>query len=103
MPRPDQEKTLQHRLGNALARLRERRALTPAQLARAMGESSRFAAQISTWENGQASPPGDQLWRYLDALDLSFSDLDLELDSKARNPRLRELAGELDAMAERRA
>ncbi len=97
MPQPDQ-KTLQQRFGEALSRLRERRGLTREQLAQAMGESSSFASQIAHWERGRSSPPGDQLWRCLDALELSFSDLDLELDPKARNPRLRELAAKLDAM-----
>ncbi len=94
MPQPDHD-TLQHRLGGALSRLRERHGFSRAELARAMDESP---ARIARWEDGHAAPPGDQLWRFLDALDLSFTDLDLELDPKARNPRLRELAAELDAL-----
>ena len=97
MPEPDQ-KTRQQRFGEALARLRARRGLTREELAQAMGESSSFASQITHWERGQPSPPGDQLWRYLDALELSFADLDLELAPKAGNPRLRKLAARLDAM-----
>ncbi len=100
MAQLDQE-TLQQRLGEALSRLRERGGLTREELAQAMGEGSSFAERIGLWEGGRSAPPGDQLWRYLAALDLSFSDLDLELGANAENPRLRELAAKLDAMGRR--
>ncbi len=82
-------------------RLRERHELTREELSEAIGESTSFASEIALWESGRSSPPADQLWRYLDALGLSFTDLDLELDPKARSPRLREIAAELDAMGRR--
>ena len=100
MPKPDTE-TLRHRLGAALSRVRERAETTPVELAQAMGEGSSFASRIADWENGRSTPAADQLWRYLDALDLSFTDLDLELDPKARSPRLRKIAADFEAMGRR--
>ncbi len=100
MPQPDNE-TLQSKLGAALTRLRERGEMTQEEVAHAMGQRSSFASRIADWESGRSSPPADQLWRYLDALDLSFTDLDLELDPKARSPRLGKIAADLDAMGRR--
>ncbi len=100
MPLPDNE-TLDLRLGEALAALRERAGLSSEELAQAMGESSTFASEIALWEDGRSTPPANQLWRYLDALELSFTDLDLELEPKARSPRLRELAAQLESIGRR--
>lgn len=97
MPLPEKE-TLGLRLGEALGRIRERSGLTHEEVAQAMGEGSSFAAEISRWERGEASPSGDQLWRCLDAQEQTFSDLDLELNPEARNPRLRELSARLNAL-----
>ncbi len=100
MPQPDNE-TLQRQLGTALTRLRERAQMTQEELALAMGQRSSFASRIADWESGGSSPPADQLWRCLDALDLSFTDLDMELDPKARSPRLAKIAADLDALGRR--
>ncbi len=97
MLQPDQE-SLQERLGEALSRLRERGEVSRKELAGKLGEGASFSFQIAGWESGRTTLTSVQLWRYLEALDLSFCDLDLELDPKARSPRLRELAAELDAM-----
>ena len=97
MPLPDNE-TLRSRIGEALERIRHRSGLTREELAQAMGEGPAFASDITLWEGGQSTPSADQLWRCLEALELTFSHLDLELDPTARNPRLAELARKLDAM-----
>ncbi len=100
MPQPDQE-TLQQRLGEALSRLRLRAGMSREDLARALGEDPAFAEQIARWESGRSALPSHRLWRCLAALDLSFSDLDLELHPEAENPRLQELAAKLDALGRR--
>ena len=99
MPLPD-KKTLPPRLGAALKRLRKSRGLTENQLAVRMGKKSSAGTQISRWERGQATPGADQLWLYLLALDLSFADLDRELEpSPPTSRRLQEIARELDSLA----
>ncbi len=100
MPQPNIE-DLRRRLAKALLHLRERHELTREQLAEAMGEGTSFASELALWESGGSAPQAVQLWRYLDALDLSFTDLDLELDTKARSPRLREIAAEIEALGRR--
>ncbi len=99
MSTPDQE-TLKHRLGEALRKLREGRSLTEAEVARRMGESPSAGTQISRWERGDALLAAHQLWGYLIAVDASFADLGRELaPATAINPRLREIARELDSLA----
>ncbi len=97
MPQPNLE-SRQHRLGEALSRLRERGGLSMQELARALSEGDGSVSEVAGWESGRTALTGVQLWCYLEALDLSFCDLDLELDPKARSSRLRELAAELDAL-----
>ena len=90
----------QQRLGRALALLRERDGRTREALAKAMGSS--LASEIGRWEAGESAPSAIDLWRLLEALDLSFADFELELDPEARNPRLREIADQLDALGRSR-
>jgi len=99
MSLPDQENRRQ-RLSKALEVLRERSGQSLAATARRMGEDPSFCSQISLWESGQAAPAIDELWRFLDAVSSHFGELDLELNPEARNPRLREIADELDAMGD---
>ena len=92
----------QQRLGRALALLRERDGRTREALARALGSGSPAASEIRRWEAGESAPSAVELWRLLQALDLSFADFELELDPEARNPRLREIADQLDALGRSR-
>jgi len=99
MPLPDKE-TLLLRLGEALKRLRKSRGLTVQQLANRMGKRTSAATQISRYERGEVTPGADQLWLYLLALDLTFADLDRELEpSPQTSRRLQEIARELNSLA----
>ncbi len=99
MPLPDQQ-TLRPRLGAALKRLRKTSGLTENQLAERMGKKASAGTQISRWERGEVTPGADQLWLYLGALDMSFADLDRELEpAPATSRRLQEIARELDSLA----
>ncbi len=89
------EKTENLRIGEALARLRQRRDLTPTQIARRMGKDP---SDITRWERGETPLLADELWRYLRALEASFADLDQQLEPQVANFRLRKIAGKLDAM-----
>ncbi len=89
------EKTENLRIGEALARLRQRRDLTPTQIARRMGKDP---SNITRWERGETPLLADELWRYLRALEASFADLDQQLEPQVPNFRLRKIAGKLDAM-----
>ncbi len=100
MSLPDEENRRQ-RLAKALEALRERAGQSRAAAARRMGEDPSFATQIALWERGQASPQFDELWRFLDAVDAHFGHFDLELNPEARNPRLQEIADELETLAKR--
>ncbi len=95
MPEPDETKNLRRQIGEALARLRESRGLTEVEVAQHM---SRDSSDISRWERGETPLPAEDLWRYLRVLDAPFSDFQLELEPEAANPRLREIASQLDAM-----
>jgi len=98
---PDDE-TLQLRLGEALQRLREGRSLTRSEVAHRMGEGPSFTDELARWERGDASPPAHRLWAYLLAVDASFTDLGYEVDPAPDDPRLQEIAAELDALAPER-
>ncbi len=84
---------LRRRLGKALRGLRKARGLTATELALRMGKSPSSARQVSRWELGENAPGADQLLALLLALDMSFADLDRELNpAPANNPRLEEIA-----------
>lgn len=94
---------LRSRLGEALRRLREGRSLTRSEVAHRMGEGPSFTGELARWERGEDSPPAYRLWAYLLAVDASFTDLGYEVDTAPDDPRLREIASELDALAPARA
>ncbi len=84
-------------IGTALARLREDRDLTTAQVARRMGEGAGFAAAISAWEGGRIPLQAVQLWRYLIAIEATFHDFHHKLGTAPPSPRLHRVACQLDA------
>ncbi len=93
-------KTLRLRLGEALRNLRMARGLTTAAVAVRMGYKPSSYGQISRWELGQVSLGADQLFAYLLAIDMSFADLDRELNPRpAASPRLQEIVSRLEALA----
>ncbi len=55
---------------------------------------------IVRWEAGTAPLTADGLWRYLQAIDGSFHDLHIELEPGGGNPRLQEIAHQLDSMGQ---
>ncbi len=94
------KQTLRLRVGKALRNLRAVRGLTEAELALRMGKRRSSARQISRWELGQNAPGADQLLALLLALDMSFADLDRELNpAPATNPRLKTINRWLQALA----
>lgn len=95
---PENE-TLQLRLGEALKKIRERRALTKTEVARRMGKKPASASTISKWERGESSPNAIALWNFLIAVDASFRELDQILHpERSKSRRLVEIADDLDAM-----
>ena len=100
MPSPEKE-TFVIQLGEALERLRHHRGSTLEDVARGMGEEPSSAIKVARWERGtQPAPRADELWRYLQAVDATFFDLDRELHPpEIANPRLREIAEELESLA----
>lgn len=99
MSRPPDRQTLRTQLGKALRRLRERRGLTSVEVARRLGMKGASSGQISRWERGRCSPRLDAVWRYMDAVGASLSDLERELVPRKSNPRLRQIAAELRQLA----
>ena len=92
--------TLRRRLGEAIRNLRMARGLTEEELARRMGKQPSSGRQISRWELGKNAPGADQLFTLLLALDMSFSDLDRQLNpAPVTNPRLEKIASRLQALA----
>ncbi len=100
MPLPDPH-TRRLRLASALQGFRERAMLSAAGAARRMGEGAAFANEIYAWEAGESTPSADELWRFLDAAGATFAELEVELEPEKSNPRVREIAAELEALAER--
>ena len=89
------------RMGRALRRLRERRGLTMAEVARRLGMKASSSSQISRWEQGKCSPRSTALWRYTEAVDASLHDFVNELiPAPPGSERLQEIARELDWLAE---
>ncbi len=95
---PADEETRRLRLAGALRLFRERSELTAVDVAERMGEGASVAATIRSWESAEAAPSADELWRFLDAVEATFAELEGELDPEAKDPRLREIAAELDAL-----
>ena len=94
------KQNLRLRVGRALRNLRAARGLTEVELALRMGKRPSSARQISRWELGQNAPGADQLLALLLALDMSFADLDRELNpAPATNPRLKTINRRLQALA----
>ncbi len=92
-------KTHRRRIGKALRGLRKARGLTATELALRMAKSPSSARQISRWELGENAPGADQLLALLLALDMSFADLDRELNpAPVTNPRLEEIARRLQVV-----
>ncbi len=92
--------SLRLRLGKAIRNLRMARGLTEEELAQRMGKQPSSGRQISRWELGRNAPGADQLFALLLALDMSFSDLHLELNpAPATNPRLERITSRLEALA----
>jgi len=90
---------LKLRIGKALREVRRRRSVDATELARRLGK---LPSQIYRWERGETVAGIDQVFRYLDALDATFADFDRALDPDRvapRNPRLRAIAEELDALS----
>ncbi len=100
MSLPDRQ-TRRRRLGSTIETLRERAGLSAAEIARAMGEDAAFGARIALWEAGREAPSVDELWRFLEAAGATFADLDPGLRPEASNPRLKEIAAELEALNRR--
>ncbi len=84
------------KLGQALRRIRKSRGLTIFQVARLMGNKASAGTQVSRWELGQVAPSADRLWAFLDALGLTFADLEQELNpTPATDPVLEEIAEQI--------
>ena len=98
MSLPDPE-TRQLQIGKALRRLRKRRGLTSVEVARRLGMKRSSSGQICRWERGACSPRFDAVWRYVDAVGGSLSELVRELVPRKANPRLMEIVAELDKLA----
>ncbi len=97
MSLPDPE-TLQLQIGQALRRLRKRRGLTSVEVARRLGMKRSSSGQICRWERGRCSPRFDVVWRYVDAVGASLSDLEGELVARKANSRLMEIAAEFEEL-----
>ena len=90
---------LMRQLGEALRSLRMERGLTEEELALAMGKNPSSGRTISRWELGRAAPGADQCFAYLLALDMTFADLDRQLNpAPVANPRLQAIAERLQAL-----
>ena len=92
---------LKLRIGKALRQVRKHNNVDGTELARRLGK---LPAQIYRWERGEAAPGIDQVYRYLEALESSFSAFGYALDSEsetAGSTRLMEIAEELQALADR--
>ncbi len=88
-----EQKTRRVELGRALRNLRQSLGLTVYQAARLMGNKSSDGTSIARWERGEVVPLANRLWAYLDALGLTFADLDRELNpAPIIDPRLEEIA-----------
>lgn len=92
------DKKLMKRLGEALRNLRMERGLTEEEVALAMGKNRSSGRTISIWELGRSAPGADQLFAYLLAIDMTFADLDRQLNpTPFANPRLQAIAERLRA------
>ncbi|MCP3963619.1 MAG: helix-turn-helix domain-containing protein [bacterium] len=96
LPAPE---ILQLQIGKALRRLRKRRGLTSVEVARRLGMKRSSSGQICRWERGACSPRFDAVWRYVDAVGASLSELVGELVPTKASPRLMEIADELEKLA----
>ncbi len=87
------------RLGQALRNLRIARGLNEAELAQRMGKRPSSGRQISRWELGRVAPGADQLFALLVALDMTFADLDRELNpAPETSSRLQAISSRLRAL-----
>ncbi len=96
------EDPLKVELGNALRQLRKKYKVSGPELASRLGKQP---AQIYRWERGEAAPGFDQVYRYLEALDACFFELDEWVEpGQRRRPgsaRLKEIAAEIEALSRR--
>ncbi len=90
--------TRQLRLATALKTLREQSELSTSDAAEGMGEGLSFGTTIEQWESASGAPSADELWRFLTAVGASFAELEAELDPAVKDPRLRAIAEEMDAL-----
>src|ERR1051326_7844730 len=90
-------------VGPRLRRARDRRGMTQAQLADAIGA---YPSQISNYENGEKVPEGETMVALSDALDVSLDELargtPREEPDEVRDVRLRASVRELEAAADRK-
>lgn len=89
--------------GARLRAARDRRGMTQAQLAEAIGA---YPSQISNYENGEKVPEGETMVALSDALDVSLDELargtPREEPDEVRDVRLRASVRELEASADRK-
>lgn len=92
---------LDRKIGAAMRAIRRRSSLTDAAVAERMGYAPKGKHNINRWERGERSIAAVSLWRYLQAIGASFSDLDHELGiERPGSRRLQEIAQELQLLAE---
>ncbi len=80
--------------------LRRRSSLSDAEVARRMGYGPNGKQQIDRWERGERSITVARLWRYLEAIGATLSDLDGELGGRRSDRRLEEIAQQLLELGE---
>lgn len=98
-----QGNTFGEQFGTRLRAARDRRGMTQAQLAEAIGA---YPSQISNYENGEKVPEGETMVALSDALDVSLDELargtPKEEPDEVRDVRLRASVRELEAAADRK-
>lgn len=89
------------KIGATLRVLRRRRGFSGAEVAVRMGYGANGRHYVNRWERGDRGISAACLWRYLEAIDATFSDLGLELGvERPGSRRLQEIAQELQLLAE---
>ncbi len=92
---------LDRKIGATLRALRKQRGLSDSDVAQRMGYGANGRHYVNRWERGDRGISAACLWRYLEAIDATFSDLGIELGVESSGGRrLQEIAEELQLLAD---